>query len=98
MPRYAHRVLISDRTLVAGAGVSGSSPLVGSLFYLQILQKDEDLGVRVGGFVSSTSAVDYPKASSSALACYKWLQGAAVGVSESSCIDHLTDVPEFRRV
>jgi len=26
---------IIDRTLVVGAGVSGSSPLVGSLFFLQ---------------------------------------------------------------
>jgi hypothetical protein len=33
---------------------------------------------------------------SSALACYKWLQGAAVGVGESCGIDRLTDVPEFR--
>jgi hypothetical protein len=60
--------------------VSGSSPLVGSLYCLQILQKDKDLGDRVGGFVSSTSAVDHPKASSSALACYKLLQGTAGGV------------------
>ena len=46
-------------------------------------------------FVSGAlSAVDYPKASSSALACYKWLQGTAVGVGESSSIDRLTDVPE----
>ncbi len=44
------------------------------------------------------SAVDYPKASSSALACYKWLQGTAGGVGESSGIDRLTDVPGFRRV
>ena len=42
------------------------------------------------------SAVDYPKASSSALACYKWLQGTAGGVGESSGIDRLTDVPECR--
>ena len=32
----------------------------------------------------------YPKASSSALAYYKWLQGTAVGVGESSSIDRLT--------
>ena len=50
-------------------------------------------------FVSGAlSAVDYPKASYSALACYKWLQGTAGGVGESSGIDRLTDVPGFRRV
>ena len=40
----------------------------------------------------------YPKASSSALACYEWLQGTAVGVGESSGIDRLSDVPGFWRV
>ena len=53
---------------------------------------------RVGGFVSSTSAVDYPKASSSALACYKLLQGTAGSVGESYGIDCVTDVPEFGSV
>ena len=48
-------------------------------------------------FVSrALSAVDYPKASSSALACYKWLHGTAVGAGESSGIDRLRDVPGFR--
>jgi hypothetical protein len=46
------------------------------------------------GFVSSTSAVDYPKASSRTLVCYKWLQGTAGGVGDSSGIDRLTDVAE----
>src|SRR5215217_3842422 len=32
------------------------------------------------GIVSTTSAVDYPKALSLALACYKWLRGTAVCV------------------
>jgi hypothetical protein len=49
--------------------VSGSSPLVGSSFLLQIPQKRKALDVHVKGFVSSTSAVDYLKTSSSALAC-----------------------------
>jgi hypothetical protein len=50
-------------------------------------------------FVSrALSAVDYPKASSSALACYKWLHGTAVGAGESSGIDRLRDVPGFRGV
>jgi hypothetical protein len=50
-------------------------------------------------FVSrALSAVDYPKASSLALACYKWLQGTAGGVGGSSCIDRLADVPEFGRM
>ena len=40
----------------------------------------------------------YPKASSSALACYKGLWGTAGGVGESSGIDPLSDVPRFRRV
>jgi hypothetical protein len=44
------------------------------------------------------SAVDYSKASSLALARYKWLQGTAGGVGESSSVDCLTDVPEFRQV
>jgi hypothetical protein len=44
--------------------------------------------------VSSTSAVDYPKASSLTLAFSEWLQGTAGGVGESSGIDRLTDVPE----
>ena len=44
------------------------------------------------------SAVDYPKASSSALACDKWLHGAVVGAGESSGIDRLRDVPGFRGV
>src|SRR5215217_8579839 len=39
--------------------VSGSSPLVGSLFYLQNPYKRKAHDVGVGGFVSSTSAVDY---------------------------------------
>jgi hypothetical protein len=51
-----------------------------------------------GGFVSSTSAVDYPEASSLALACYKCVQGTAGGVGESSGIGRLTDVLEFRQV
>src|SRR5215217_5696745 len=37
----------------------------------------------------------YPKASSSALACYKWLQGTAGGVGEFSGIDRLTECPGF---
>ncbi len=44
------------------------------------------------------SAVDYPKASPLALACYKCVQGTAGGVGESSSVDCLTDVPEFRQV
>ena len=56
--------------------VSGSSPLVGSIFYLQTPQKRKAPDVSVGGFVSSMSAVDYPKALSLALTRYKCLQGA----------------------
>jgi hypothetical protein len=40
----------------------------------------------------------YPKASSSVLACYKWLKGIAGGVGESSGIERLTDVPGFWRL
>jgi hypothetical protein len=54
--------------------------------------------MNIGGFVSSTSAVDYPKVSSLALAYFKCLQGTAGGVGESSSVDRLTDVPEFRRM
>jgi hypothetical protein len=78
--------------------VSGSSPLVGSLFYLQNQKKGEAHDVRVEGFVSSTSAVGYPKASSPALACYKWLQGTAGSVGESYGIERLTEVPGFQRL
>ena len=40
-------------------------------------------------FVSrALSAVNYPKASSLALACYEWLQGTAGGVGESSGWDY----------
>ena len=50
-------------------------------------------------FVSrALSAVDYPKASSSALACYKWLHGTAVGAGESSGIHRLRDVPGVQGV
>jgi hypothetical protein len=51
------------------------SPLVGSSFFLQMPQKRKALDVRVVGFVSSTSAIDFSKASFLALACYKRLQG-----------------------
>ena len=44
------------------------------------------------------SAVDYSKALSPGLASYKRLQCTASGVGQSSSIDRLTDVPEFRRV
>ena len=47
---------------------------------------------------SSRAAVDHPKASSLALACYKCVQGTAGSVGESSSVDPLTDVPEFRQV
>ena len=59
--------------------------------------KTESPDVRVAGFVSSTSAVDYPKASSLALVYFiKWLQGtAAENVSEASGVERLTDVLEF---
>src|SRR5215207_7940597 len=58
-------------------------------------RKNRELPMFVSG---ALSAVDYPKASYSALACYKWLQGTAGGIGESSGIDRLTDVPGFRRV
>jgi hypothetical protein len=45
--------------------VSGSSPLVGSLFYLQNPQNLKASDQNIEGFVSSTSAVDfYPEAPS----------------------------------
>src|SRR5215208_5642614 len=40
----------------------------------------------------------YPNASSSELACYRWLQGTAGGVGELSGIERLTDVPGFWRL
>src|SRR5215208_2220801 len=43
--------------------------------------------VRIWGFVSSTSAVDYPNASSLALACYTCVRGPAGGVGESYSVD-----------
>jgi hypothetical protein len=92
------RSATTDRTLVAGAGVSGSSPLVGSPFYLQNPQKQKAFDQNIGDFVSSTSAVDYPKASSLISVCCKWLQGIAGGVGGSSGMDRLTDMPGFRWV
>jgi hypothetical protein len=41
------------------------------------------------------SAVDFPRASSLALACHKSLQGTADGVGDSSGIDRLTEYPGF---
>jgi hypothetical protein len=76
--------------------VSGSSPLVGFLFFLQILQKLKASDQNIEGFVSSTSAVDYPEAPSLASVCCKWLQGTAGGVGGSSGMDRLTGAPGFR--
>jgi hypothetical protein len=39
---YQYERLLEGESLVAGAGVSGSSPLVGSLFYLQKPMKREE--------------------------------------------------------
>ena len=76
--------------------VSGSSLLVGSLFCLQNSQKRKALDTNIGGFVSSTSAIDFLKASSLALACYKHLQGTAGGVGACSSVDRLTPMcPRF---
>jgi hypothetical protein len=68
------------------------------LFFLQIPQKDKRLQWDDRRLGSIRAAVDYPKVSSRALACYKWLQATAGGVGESSDIDRLADVPEFGRV
>jgi hypothetical protein len=45
------------RIITRNEQVSGSSPLVGSVFCLQILQKPRAPNGEVSGFVSSTSAV-----------------------------------------
>jgi hypothetical protein len=78
--------------------VSGSIQLVGSLFYLQNQQEQKASDQNIEGFVSSTSAVDYPEAPSLASVCCKWLQGIAGGVGGSSGMDRLTDAPGFRLV
>src|SRR3712207_6175450 len=57
-----------------------------------------DVGRGCEQIVSRTSAVDSPRASSLALACYKWLRGTAGGANESSGVDRLTDVSGFRPV
>ena len=75
-----------------------SSPLVGSLFTCKTCNKQKAPDVRVGGFVSSTSAVDYSKALPFALARYKRLQDIAGGAGEYSGIERLIDVPEYLRV
>jgi hypothetical protein len=67
-------------------------------FFLQNSQKDTIPQWDDRRLGSSRAAVDYPKFSSRVLACYKWLQGRAGGVGESSGIDCLTDVPEFGSV
>jgi hypothetical protein len=43
------------------------------------------------------SAVGYPNASSLALACQYGVQGTAGGVGESSGVERLTILPEFRQ-
>jgi hypothetical protein len=68
--------------------VSGSSPLVGSLLYLQNPQKQKASDQNIGGFVSSTSAVDsYPKARSEpSVACLPMLgirRGWGIGLGKS---------------
>jgi hypothetical protein len=70
------------------------SPLVGSLFPCKTRKNEKSPMVAMGAL----SAVDYAKASSLALVCYKCLQGTAGGVGASSSVDCLSDVPEFRRV
>jgi hypothetical protein len=47
-----------ELSLVTRVGVSGSSPLVGSLFACRSRKKEYCRRPRVGGFVSSTQAVD----------------------------------------
>jgi hypothetical protein len=87
-----------ELSLVAGDEVSGSSPLVGSLFFLQILQKQEAPDINIGGFGRSRAAVD----SSSKPRPLLWLTtsvcGTAGGVGESSGFECMTGVPEFPRV
>jgi hypothetical protein len=83
--------------LVTGAGQRFESARRLS-FCLQNPQKQETPDDRIGGFVSSTSAVDFPKASYLALGCYKRLQGTEGGVGASSGVDPLTDMPEVRLV
>jgi hypothetical protein len=46
----------TDRTLVAGAGVSGSSPLVGSSFYRDLQVKHTELRLVTGDFPVQTNA------------------------------------------
>jgi hypothetical protein len=46
--------------------------------YASFRLEADGLTVIVRPFVSSTSAVDYPKASSLASACYEWLKGQQV--------------------
>src|SRR5918995_3730459 len=66
-----------------------------ALFFTCKSRKKMKTSVFVSG---DSSAVDYPKASSSALACYKLLEGTAGGLGESSGIERLRDVPGFWRV
>src|SRR5918992_1436957 len=84
MSRSAVRVRSSALCFTCKKHKNRNSPMFASGVYQQ--------------YVSSTSAVDFPRASSLALALYKWLQGTAGGVSDSSGIDRLTDVPGFQRV
>jgi hypothetical protein len=48
--------------------------------------------------IGALAAVNYPKASSLALARYKCVQSSAGGVGEPPGVDSLTDVAEFLQV
>ncbi len=80
-----------DRTLVKRLGQRFESARRLSTFTCKFHKNKMPPMVASGAL----SAVDYPKASSLALACYKWLQGTARGVGEPCGIDCLADVPEF---
>jgi hypothetical protein len=86
-----------DRSLVKRVGQRFESARRLSIFPANPV-KTQSLQVGDGGFVSSTSAVDYPEAPSLASVCCKWLQGIAGGVGGSSGMERLTDAPGFRLV
>jgi hypothetical protein len=67
-----------------------------ALFFTCKTRKNRKSPMFASGALSAVDSI--PKPRPSELACYKWLQGTAGGVGESSGIDWLADVPEFGRV
>jgi hypothetical protein len=92
------RSTTTDRTLVKRLGQRFESPRRLFIFPANPIKTKSLQSLCRGLCQQYVSSRLYPNASSSALACYKWLHGTAVGAGESSGIHRLTDVPGVRGV